>query len=163
MVVGRVLVARRHAIPADDGTVHDLSGHNKGGKDGLRIPPIEIGIMKQPLTQQHIDIGHFGKIGPAPARPKRPAHLEPILIDPELARALPTSKNEAVSLAAPRELVDSEVDAELLDGIREAGVAVNEPDRAAFVEASRAVYDEFAATVEGGGPLVERATAAGSN
>jgi TRAP-type C4-dicarboxylate transport system substrate-binding protein len=53
------------------------------------------------------------------------------------------------------------LDAELLEQIRAAGVAVNEPDRAAFVAASRAVYDEFGRTVQGGADLVGRATAAG--
>jgi tripartite ATP-independent transporter DctP family solute receptor len=54
------------------------------------------------------------------------------------------------------------MDADLLTQIRESGVTVNEPDRAAFVAASAGVYEEFAATVAGGEALVERATAAGS-
>ncbi len=54
------------------------------------------------------------------------------------------------------------LDAELLEQIRASGVAVNTPDRAAFVSASRAVYDEFAETVSGAGELVARAQAAGS-
>lgn len=53
------------------------------------------------------------------------------------------------------------LDTELLDRIREAGVEVDTPDRAAFREASRAVYDEFARTVASGSALIERATAAG--
>ena len=54
------------------------------------------------------------------------------------------------------------LDAELLGRIREAGVAVNTPDHALFVAASRAVYDEFAQAVPGGAALVDRAMAAGS-
>jgi tripartite ATP-independent transporter DctP family solute receptor len=54
------------------------------------------------------------------------------------------------------------LDSELLDRIRESGVAVNEPDRDAFLEASAALYTEYASTVEGGSSLVDRATAAGS-
>ena len=54
------------------------------------------------------------------------------------------------------------LDTELLGRIREAGVAVNTPDHAGFVIASRAVYDEFGQTVPGGAALVDRATAAGS-
>ena len=49
------------------------------------------------------------------------------------------------------------MDAELLEALRGEGILVNEPDPAAFLEASRSVYDEFAATVEGGSDLVERA------
>lgn len=54
------------------------------------------------------------------------------------------------------------LDAELLEEIRESGVAVNTPARAAFVAASRAMYDEFANTVSGGADLVDRASSAGS-
>ena len=54
------------------------------------------------------------------------------------------------------------LDRELLDQIRAAGVAINEPDRADFLAASAALYDEYAASVGGGAALVERATAAGS-
>jgi tripartite ATP-independent transporter DctP family solute receptor len=54
------------------------------------------------------------------------------------------------------------LDADLLEQLRAAGVAVNEPDRDSFVAASRAVYDEFGRTVAGGADLVGRATAAGS-
>ena len=52
------------------------------------------------------------------------------------------------------------LDAELLASLREEGTAVNEADRARFLVASRAVYDEFAATVEGGAELLEGVRAA---
>jgi tripartite ATP-independent transporter DctP family solute receptor len=45
---------------------------------------------------------------------------------------------------------------ELLQVIRDAGVAVNEADKAAFVEASAPIYEEFSGTVEGGAELIER-------
>lgn len=53
------------------------------------------------------------------------------------------------------------LDAELLAGIRESGTAVNEPDRAAFAAASRAVYEEFSSSVPGAAQMIERALAAG--
>lgn len=53
------------------------------------------------------------------------------------------------------------LDTELLEGIRDAGVAVNDPESEAFLEASRSIYEEFGSTVEGGDGLVERAQAAG--
>lgn len=55
------------------------------------------------------------------------------------------------------------LDAELLVRVREAGVSVNEPDRQPFLDASAALYDEFGTTVTGGGEMLQRATAAGSN
>ena len=54
------------------------------------------------------------------------------------------------------------LDAELLEQIREAGVAVNEPDPEPFLAASGAMYHEYASTVEGGAALLERARGAGS-
>ena len=54
------------------------------------------------------------------------------------------------------------LDADLLEQIREAGVAVNEPDRAPFLEASGAMYEEYSSTVDGGADLIERARGAGS-
>ena len=46
---------------------------------------------------------------------------------------------------------------ELLDKIKAAGVAVNEPDKAAFVRASKAVYDEFGESVKGSKALIDKA------
>jgi tripartite ATP-independent transporter DctP family solute receptor len=54
------------------------------------------------------------------------------------------------------------LDAELLERIREAGVAVNEPAPAPFLAASGSMYDEYASTVEGGAALLERARGAGA-
>jgi TRAP-type transport system periplasmic protein len=53
------------------------------------------------------------------------------------------------------------LDRDLLDQIRAEGVAVNTPDRAGFLTASRSLYGEFAATVPDGADLIERATTAG--
>jgi len=46
---------------------------------------------------------------------------------------------------------------ELLDKIKSAGVQVNEPDKAAFVKASKAVYDEFGSSVKGSKALIDKA------
>lgn len=48
------------------------------------------------------------------------------------------------------------LETELLDVIKAAGVEVNNADNAAFIEASKPIYDEFASTVEGGKELVEK-------
>ena len=47
----------------------------------------------------------------------------------------------------------------LLDKIKAAGVQVNEPDKAAFVKASKAVYDEFGQSVKGSKALIDKALA----
>ncbi|CAN0155971.1 unnamed protein product [Ectocarpus sp. 12 AP-2014] len=54
-----------------------------------------------------------------------------------------------------------ELDEELLTTMREAGVEINEVDRAAFVEASSSVYDAFAEQVNDGQSMIERALALG--
>lgn len=51
---------------------------------------------------------------------------------------------------------------DLLKVIRDAGVEVNEADKQAFIEASRPIYDAFAAEVEGGGPMIEAVLALGA-
>lgn len=50
-------------------------------------------------------------------------------------------------------------DDELLEKVRAAGVEINQADKAAFIEASRPIYDAFAEQVKGGGDLVSRAQA----
>ena len=47
------------------------------------------------------------------------------------------------------------LEVELLDVIKAAGVQVNNADNAAFVKASKAVYDEFSSSVKGGAELVK--------
>jgi tripartite ATP-independent transporter DctP family solute receptor len=49
----------------------------------------------------------------------------------------------------------AELEDDLLGKIKEAGVAVNEADKQAFIAASKAIYDEFSSTVEGGPELVD--------
>lgn len=50
----------------------------------------------------------------------------------------------------------AELETELLTVIKDAGVEVNEADNAAFIEASKPIYDEFASTVDGGKELIEK-------
>ncbi|MCB9383450.1 MAG: TRAP transporter substrate-binding protein [Bryobacterales bacterium] len=52
-----------------------------------------------------------------------------------------------------------EVDRELLRKIESDGIAVNQADRTAFVEASQAIYGEFGRDVEGGARWIEEALA----
>jgi tripartite ATP-independent transporter DctP family solute receptor len=57
----------------------------------------------------------------------------------------------------------AELETELLQVIMDAGVEVNEADKDAFIEASRPIYDAFAAEVEGGGELIEAVLSLGSS
>ena len=49
----------------------------------------------------------------------------------------------------------AELEVELLSVIKDAGVAVNEADKDAFIEASKPIYEEFASSVEGGQDLID--------
>ena len=40
--------------------------------------------------------------------------------------------------------------------MKSAGIAVNEADKAAFVAASKAIYEEFAKQVKGGQELIDK-------
>ena len=50
----------------------------------------------------------------------------------------------------------AKLEVELLDVIKGAGVAVNNADNAAFIAASKPIYDEFAGSVEGGADLIKK-------
>jgi tripartite ATP-independent transporter DctP family solute receptor len=56
----------------------------------------------------------------------------------------------------------AELDGELIAKIKAAGTKVNEPDKNAFIAASKAVYDEFGKEVPGGAELVRKAVALGA-
>ena len=50
----------------------------------------------------------------------------------------------------------AKLETELLDVIKAAGVEVNNADNAAFIEASKPIYDEFASSVTGGADLISK-------
>ena len=50
-------------------------------------------------------------------------------------------------------------DSELLGKLKAAGMQVNEVDQAAFVAASKTIYDEFGKEVPGAKELIDRAQA----
>jgi TRAP-type C4-dicarboxylate transport system substrate-binding protein len=47
------------------------------------------------------------------------------------------------------------LETELLDVIKAAGVEVNNADNAAFIKASKPIYDEFSSSVDGGAELIK--------
>lgn len=50
----------------------------------------------------------------------------------------------------------AQLEVDLLDEIKAAGVTVNEADKDAFITASQPIYDEFSATVDGGSDMIEQ-------
>lgn len=74
---------------------------------------------------------------------KLPADIQATLIE-----AAKETQPEVYAMAA-------KLETELLENLRKGGVAINTADKAAFVEASKPIYDEFASTVKGGAELVK--------
>ena len=81
-------------------------------------------------------------------------------LPPDVRRVL---EEEARSVQTFVHDTAARLDDELLAQVEAEGVKVTRPDRDAFLIASSDIYDEFDQAVEGGGLLVERAVAAGSN
>jgi len=91
-----------------------------------------------------------------------------VVVSPSRWDALPEDvrtilEEEARGVQAYVHEIAERLDNELVGQMRTAGVEVNQPDPAAFLAASRGVYEEFAQSVPGGQTLVDRAMAAGSN
>jgi len=58
--------------------------------------------------------------------------------------------------------IGGDLDEELLGKLKAAGMKVNTADKAAFIKASKPIYDEFAKEVKGGKELVDQALALGA-
>src|SRR5256885_772023 len=92
-----------------------------------------------------------------------PAYL---VVSPRKWAALPAEARKAVEEAA-RETQPfvyengAKMDKDLLGKIKEAGLKVNEADKAAFQKASKPVYDEFAQEVPNGKEMIDKALALG--
>jgi tripartite ATP-independent transporter DctP family solute receptor len=55
------------------------------------------------------------------------------------------------------------METDLLGKLEAGGMAVNEPDKAAFVKASKGIYDEFSSSVPGGAEMVKTAISLGGS
>jgi tripartite ATP-independent transporter DctP family solute receptor len=51
----------------------------------------------------------------------------------------------------------AQMETDLLTKLKAGGMAVNEPDKAAFIQASKGIYDEFSGSVPGGKEMVDQA------
>ncbi|MCL5775992.1 TRAP transporter substrate-binding protein [Limibaculum sp. FT325] len=128
-----------------------------GVMDGQENPYAQIASAKFQEVQKYLSItGHVYTPGYVLVSDKHFSAL-PEDVQTALLNCGQSTRDKVYEIAA-------QFETDLLQVIKDAGVAVNEADNAAFVAASKPIYDEFAATVDGGPELVEkiRSLAAGS-
>ena len=131
-------------------------GLQTGVIDGQENPLAQIWASKLYEVQEHLSLtAHVYTPGYVVASASRWAGLPT-----EVRKIL---EEEARSVQVFVHDTAARLDAQLLAKVEAEGVKVTRPNRDAFVMASREIYQEFGRTVEGGGLLVERAVAAGSN
>ncbi len=123
-----------------------------GVMDGQENPFTQIHSSKFQEVQKYLSLtGHVYTPAYITAGKKRwdslPADVRKILED--------TAKETQAFVYASAEKFDNE----LLDKMKAAGMQVNEVDKAAFVKASKVVYDEYGAEVKGAKELIERSLA----
>ena len=56
----------------------------------------------------------------------------------------------------------AKLETELLENLKNGGITVNTADKAAFIAASKPIYDEFSTSVDGGKELIEKVQAEAS-
>ncbi len=71
-------------------------------------------------------------------------------------------KDTAVEMQPVALNIGAELDTSLLAKLKEKGMKVNKADTAAFIKASKPIYDEFAKEVKGGKELIDEAMALGA-
>ncbi len=125
-----------------------------GVMDGQENPLTQIYSSKFQEVQKYLSLtGHVYTPAYLTAGKTRFASL-PADVQAILAQAAKDTQAYVYEQAA-------KLDNDLLDKIKAAGVKVNEPDKDAFIAASKTVYDEFGKEVAGGGKLVDKAIALG--
>ncbi|MBK0400315.1 TRAP transporter substrate-binding protein [Limibaculum sp. M0105] len=125
--------------------------------DGQENPYAQIASAKFQEVQKYLSItGHVYTPGYVLVSDKHFGNL-PEDVQAALLQCGEESRAKVYEIAA-------QFETDLLKVIKDAGVEVNEADKDAFIAASKPIYDEFAATVEGGPVLVEKISglAAGS-
>ena len=75
-------------------------------------------------------------------------------LDPEIQEVLKTTAEEVALWAREQGATD---DDKLLKELEESGMKVNQADRQAFVDASKPLYEKFAAEVDGGQEMIDKA------
>ena len=117
--------------------------------DGQENPYAQIWSAKFQEVQKYLSItGHVYTPAYVLVSAKHFAKL-PEDIQADLVAAAEESQAAVYEMAA-------QLETELLQNLIDGGITVNEADKAAFVEASKPIYDEFASTVDGGAELIEQ-------
>jgi len=120
--------------------------------DGQENPYAQIWSAKFQEVQKYLSItGHV----------YTPAYL---LVSEKHFSKLPEDVKTALMAAASETQpkvyeMAAKLETELLDNLKKGGVQVNTADKAAFVAASKSIYDEFAASVKGGAELIQKVQA----
>lgn len=116
--------------------------------DGQENPYAQIWSAKFQEVQKYLSItGHVYTPAYVLTSAKSFAKL-PEDVQADLIAAAAESQDAVYEMAA-------QLETELLQNLKDGGVEVNEADKAAFVAASKPIYDEFASTVDGGAELIE--------
>ena len=115
--------------------------------DGQENPYAQIWSAKFQEVQQYLSItGHVYTPAYVLTSAKNFAKL-PEDIQADLIAAAAEAQEAVYATAA-------QLETELLENLKSAGIAVNEADKDAFIEASAPIYEEFAKTVDGGSELI---------
>lgn len=127
-----------------------------GAMDGQENPYTQIASAKFQEVQKYLSItGHVYTpayiLSSAKGFEGQPAEIKTVLTD-----CATETQGVAYETAAKMET-------ELLDVIKAAGVEVNEADKDAFIAASKPIYEDFAAQVEGGQELIDAVLALGGS
>ena len=129
-----------------------FTGLQTGVIDGQENPYTNIDAAKLNEVQTYLTkTGHVY----SPAYPTMGKRVYDEM-DPEIRTVLEETAREVALWARERGMEDDgELEKKLIDG----GMEFNEADRDSFVEASKPVYEEFGATVEGGQAMIDEAIA----
>lgn len=115
--------------------------------DGQENPYAQIWSAKFQEVQTYLSItGHVYTPAYVLVSAKAFAKL-PEDIQNDLMAAAAETQDAVYAMAA-------QLETDLLESLKAGGMQVNEADKQAFVDASRPIYDEFAASVEGGAELI---------
>lgn len=117
--------------------------------DGQENPYAQIWSAKFQEVQKYLSItGHVYTPAYVLVSAKHFAKL-PEDIQADLMAAAAESQDAVYEMAA-------KLETELLENLKNGGIEVNIADKAAFVDASKPIYEEFATTVDGGADLISK-------
>ena len=120
--------------------------------DGQENPYAQIWSAKFQEVQKYLSItGHVYTPAYVLVSAKNFAKL-PEDIQSDLMAAAAESQDAVYEMAA-------QLETELLDNLKNGGITVNEADKAAFIEASKPIYEEFSTSVKGGAELISQVQA----